>query len=786
MQLLTAEQLNDILNFAGDAVICTDARQNIIFFNQGAERVFGWEAREILGKELGQLLPARYRATHPQKVEQFRASAHVSRRMAERQIIHALRKDGSEFPAEASISKLQGAEGWIYTAILRDLSARRTCARTSDKAELAMQTQSLSRANMSHEIRTPLNAVIGMTSLLLNTEIDAEQREYAETIRDSSEMLLSLINDLIDYSKIEIGSLEIARQPLDLRRCIEETMDLLASGASVKGIDLAYMMEEDVPATILADAARLRQILVNLLSNAVKFTDHGEVVVTVSASLLESGEHLLRFSVRDTGIGIPQDRLEGIFQSLVQMDASAMRKLGGTGLGLAISKRLTEIMGGTMSVESKPGMGSTFTFSIVAQAEGEQLAQHLLQDRASAFAGKRVLIVNANGTNRRILVNQAFCWGMVPSAAASAGEALDLVRHGHAFDIGILDMNMPEMDGMQLATEIRQYRDAKSLPLVMLTPASHRSCSPAAPDVQFAACLNKPIKPSALFKALQQALEIPVAAQSAPSGTKNEPESKIQPGLEPKLAATLPLDILVAEDNTINQKVIKQLLLHLGYRADVVANGLEALAAAERRDYDVILMDVQMPEMDGLETTRRLRALSPGATKPYIIAMTANAMPGDKEACMAAGMNAYVSKPVELDDIRQVLASVRTHEDSSASPHAVAIINWRRIGQLLELQDEENPSLFADVISSFIDDAPHQLDRIAHAIAEGCGAKLAAAAHYFLSSIDFLGAQRMRAPCMELARMGRQNDLADATALLEQLRREFELARGRLLEMLER
>ncbi|HVL75455.1 MAG TPA: response regulator, partial [Noviherbaspirillum sp.] len=670
---LTSPQLNGILSIADDAIICTDGAQRIILFNQGAERVFGWSAEEIIGKELTELLPERYRASHGAHIERFDKSGEAARKMAERRAIFARHRDGHDFPAEASISRLGAGDDTVYTVILRDISARKAYERelelAKEKAEAAMQAKSMFLANMSHEIRTPLNAVIGMTSLLLNTRVDDEQRDYAETIRASSEVLLTIINDILDYSKIEIGKLDIEHSPFDLRRCVEESLDLLAPGAAEKDLSLAYLIDDSVPASLVGDVTRLRQVLVNLLSNSIKFTSHGEVVVNVSAQPV-GDEYEVCFAVRDTGIGIPEEKQADLFQAFTQVDASTTRKYGGTGLGLAISKRLTEIMGGRMWVESKVGVGSTFYFTLRAPAYGRELAQNFLKERSSSLAGKRVLVVDDNSTNRRLLVKQALLWGMVPFAAASAPEALDMVRHGHAFDVGILDMSMPEMDGLQLALEIRKYRDRQSLPLIMLTSVAQRGRDEHMSAAGFSAYLNKPIKPTALFDALALSMQLTAENRQAPQV------------IEERLADRLPLKILVAEDNAVNQKVVQQLLAHLGYRADVVANGLEALDALERQQYDVVLMDIQMPEMDGLEATRRLRSRH-GSGGPRVIAMTANAMPGDREKCLAAGMDTYVSKPIELDRIRAVLAEI-----SPVVQRGEPVIDLRRVDQLLELVDD--------------------------------------------------------------------------------------------------
>ncbi|NJD36518.1 MAG: response regulator [Betaproteobacteria bacterium] len=779
---LTTAQLQGILSIADDAVVCFDNAQRIILFNHGAEVIFGWSREEALGQTLDLLLPPRFRPGHGKLVQDFRESGAIARKMGERRTISGMRRDGSEFPAEASISKLETEGTVIFTVILRDITVRvaheRELQAAKERAEAAMQAKSMFLANMSHEIRTPLNAVIGMTSLLLNTRIDDEQRDYAETVRASSEALLTIINDILDYSKIEVGKLEIERYPFDLRRCLEEALDLISADAGEKNINLAYFIDDSVPASLLGDVTRLRQVLVNLLSNAIKFTHRGEVVITVSGTALDDQRHELSFAVRDTGIGIAEDQQATLFQSFSQVDASTTRKYGGTGLGLAISRRLVEMMGGRMWVERQVGAGSTFSFTITLEASGAQLANSYLQEFSSALAGRRVLIVDDNATNRRILVKQTLTWGMLPSAAASGIEALDFVRHGHAFDVGILDMSMPEMDGLALALEIRKHRDAQALPLIMLTSvANQRTKDGKMGRAAFAAYLNKPIKPSALLDVMLHAMRMAPITEPVPAVPTRV-----------KLAETLPLAILVAEDNTVNQKVVQQLLAHLGYRADVVASGGEVRDALDRQNYDVILMDVQMPEMDGLEATRRLKARF-GATAPKVIAMTASAMLGDRERCLAAGMDTYVSKPVELDQVRAVLIAVSQGTEAQPPDAAedadddVPVIDQRRIENLLELQDEQQPPLVADIIELFFADSPRHLETLAEAIRNGDAPRLESAAHRYLSGIENLGARRMRTHCMELERLGRAGTVAAAELVLEQLRHEFALAREALADI---
>ncbi len=733
---------------ANDAIITTDSGGAITFWNTAAQAMFGYEKDDILGASLTRLMPTHYRDAHTQGIARMTATgdARVIGRTVE---LHGLRKDGTEFPLELSLGTWQAGGSVFYSAIVRDITERKRqeseLRAAKEAADAANRAKSQFLANMSHEIRTPMNGVIGMTGLLLDTPLTPEQQEYAETIRTSGDALLTIINDILDFSKIESGSLDLEEQPFDLRDCLENALDLLATRAAEKNLDLAYLIDDGVPGTLVGDVTRLRQVLVNLIGNALKFTATGEVVVSVSSQVVAGRRHAVRFAVRDTGIGIPVERMDRLFKSFSQVDSSTTRLYGGTGLGLAISKRLAELMGGAMSVESTPGEGSTFSFTITAAAVPTQ-ARIWQRSAQPSLAGRRILIVDDNETNRRILTLQAQNWGMRPRSAAEGTTALEWIRRGDPFDVAILDMQMPNMDGIALAAAIRIHRNAATLPLVMLTSMGRQVLSDQA---HFAAFLAKPIKQSQLhdvligiFDALPRNAAPVVAAQR----------------LDPHLAERMPLRILIAEDNMVNQKLAVQLLAKMGYRPDVAGNGLEAIQALERQPYDVILMDVQMPEMDGLEATRRICQRWPRADRPHIIAMTADAMQGDREKCLNAGMDDYVTKPVQVAALVVALeracpvavytgAHERLPDVAESSDPLDTLLDAATLDDIRTLVGDDGEDGLAGLVACFLDDAPRLLNAMRDALDTNDAGALHLAAHTMKSTSALFGATALAALC---------------------------------------
>jgi len=628
------------------AIVTLDLKHRIVDCNPAFEALFGYAKSNVIGENLDDLIvPENHReeaAHYTREVDGGKSIRGVTARQ---------REDGSLVDVEIFGTPVivDGDKIGLF-ALYHDVTELMQAKR---EAEDAARTKSEFLANMSHEIRTPMNAVIGMTGLLLDTPLNTEQREYVHTIRRSGDNLLEIINDILDFSKIEAGKLSLERQPFSPRQCVEDALDLVAPNAAEKNLEIASLVEKDVPVAVYGDITRVRQVLVNLLNNAVKFTEKGEVVLHVDAEEMDEGKVELTFSVRDTGIGIPPERQDRLFQSFSQVDASTTRKYGGTGLGLAISKQLVEMMGGEIGVKSKVGQGSIFHFTL--EAEVAPGAPHIDVERAQdMLRDRRVLIVDDNATNRLILIRQLKSWGMRPVAAVGAQEALEWIRGGDRYDFAIVDMQMPGMDGVMLMKELRKHEGWKDVPVLLLTSLGGWEDIPD--EIDFAARLNKPIKSSSLYNSIVD------VADNMPR--KEAPQSeRMDTMFDESIGVDYPLKILLAEDNLVNQKVATKLLERLGYRIDVVANGLEVLDALKRQHYDVVLMDVQMPEMDGVEATQRIRQDFPPERQPCVVAMTAHALEGDKEHYINKGMDDYVSKPIRAKKLIKALKNCYSSRD---------------------------------------------------------------------------------------------------------------------------
>jgi two-component system sensor histidine kinase/response regulator len=774
------ERYRDLFENANDLIQSVAPDGSILFVNHAWRKALGYSKAEVAELSMFDLIHANSRAHCQELFQKVLSGEEVTNAEAE-----FITKNGRSIIVEGNINcRFKNGKPVATRAIFRDVTERKQLERdliTAREAAIsASQAKSAFLATMSHEIRTPMNGILGMTGLLVKTEMTGEQRKMAETVQFSANALLTLINDILDFSKIESGKLILESLEFELHPVIESVVELLAEEAQKKRIELASFIHQDVPETLRGDPARLRQILTNLVGNAIKFTEVGEVIVSVSRELTTNHHIILRFAVTDTGIGIAEEKQANLFQAFSQADTSTTRRYGGTGLGLAISRQLVDLMNGDIGVESQQGKGSCFWFKVPFEVHTQPAKPAPPQ---VSMESSRLLIVDDNATNRTILGHYITSWGMRYSSAESGSEALAMLRQAIAdkdpYDLAVVDMQMPEMDGLMLAEKIKADALTASTRLIIMTSLGRRQGEEARKRAKIEAFINKPIKQSELFDCL--AVVVSGAQRESfesqdSSFIKRRATSGLAKNRLPKQAR-----ILVAEDNAVNRQVAFLQLQSLGYTVDTVANGLQALEVLSATNYDAVLMDCQMPEMDGYEATAEIRRREGEEKHTTIIALTANALQGDAEKCLAAGMDDYLSKPIKAEALEAMLEKW-THDKTSEAKPAVAaeakdlarVLDTSVLEKLRKALGDKRKDFIASLIDLFIADTQTRLQALGDAINSQDATALRQVAHALKGSCANVGAKRMSELCDILEEKGLANSLEGASGFVVHLEEEFE------------